>query len=172
MRAALLALAVVATPAAAEVTSKSETGFAIEDSILISATRAQVYTALGQPAQWWNSRHSWSGDAANLTLDARPGGCFCEQLPREGGFVEHGRVIFAQPGQMLRLSAALGPLQAEAVTGTLSFKLDPGPIGDSTLLTVTYVVGGYVRHGASRFAPAVDAVINEQIKRLAASLRK
>jgi uncharacterized protein YndB with AHSA1/START domain len=172
MRTALPLLVALAAPAAAEVKSVTETGFSIEDSVLIGAPRGQVYAALGQPATWWNPTHSWSGDAAHMTLDVRPGGCFCERLPKDGGFVEHGRVIFAQPGQMLRLSAALGPLQAEAVSGSLSFKLDPGPFGDTTNLTVTYVVGGYVRGGATKLAPAVDAVIGEQIRRLAASLRK
>lgn len=154
----------IATPAAAEVTSSSESGFATRHSVTIKASPAQVYAALLQPQKWWNSQHSWSGDAANLSLDVRPGGCFCEKLP--GGGVEHGRVIFARPEQMLRLSAALGPLQGEAVSATLSWTLAAVPEG--TRVTQDYVVGGYIRGGAARLASPVDSVVGEQLERLAA----
>ena len=49
-------------------------------------------------------------DAKNLSIDARPGGCFCEKLPNGGG-VEHARVVYVAPREVLRLSGALGPLQ-------------------------------------------------------------
>lgn len=165
---ALLLATISALPAAAEVKSVNDSGFAVEHVIQIAAPRQRVYAALIEPGKWWNASHSWSGDAANMTIDARPGGCFCERLPKSGGFAEHARVVFAQPGHILRLSGALGPLQAEAVTGTLSFTLDPGPTDDTTRLTVSYVVGGYVRNGTAQFAPVVDMVIGEQAKRLAA----
>ncbi len=160
-------VALVATPAAADVKAVSDAGFVVEHSVLINASRAQVYAAVVVPSRWWNGSHSWSGSAANMTIDPLAGGCFCEALPANKGSVEHGRVVFADPGKMFRLSAALGPLQGEAVTGTLTFKLDPGPVGDTTRLTVTYVVGGYVRSGVRGFAAPVDGVIGEQVGRLA-----
>lgn len=154
----------IATPAAAEVTSSAETGFATRHSAIVKASPAQVYAALLQPQKWWNPQHSWSGDAANLSLDPRPGGCFCEKLP--GGGVEHGRVIFARPGQLLRLSAALGPLQGEGVSATLSWTLTAVPEG--TRITQDYVVGGYIRGGGAKWAAPVDGVVGGQFARLVA----
>lgn len=111
--------------------------------------------------------HSYSGNAANLSLQLRAGGCFCETLPQahgEAGSVEHARVIYALPGKQLRLSGALGPLQAEAVTGTLNFDITPHARG--ARVTLTYVAGGYLRGGGAAIAPVVDKVLGEQLESL------
>ena len=76
------------------------------------------------------------------------------------------RVIYARNNKMLRLSGALGPLQGEAVTGTLTMLLQPQ--GDSTVVRFTYKVGGYMEFPVDQIAPAVDGVIGEQLARLAA----
>ncbi len=59
------------------------------------------------------------------SMDGQATGCFCERFPDRQGSVEHARILYIQPPQMIRLSGALGPLQAEAVVGTLTFKLAP-----------------------------------------------
>ena len=118
--AALLA-ALPAQGAQADVVTASSTGFVLEQTGETTADPADVYALLGQPSRWWSVAHSYSGNAANLSLALAPGGCFCETLP--GGGVEHGRVLMAWPGRMLRLSAALGPLQAMPVQGVLTFEL-------------------------------------------------
>jgi uncharacterized protein YndB with AHSA1/START domain len=164
MKVALAIAVLVAVPALAEVKSSSDAGFEVARSITVSATPAEVYAALGRVGQWWSSAHSYSGDARNLTMPLRVGACFCEAVPKGGGMVEHGRVIYLQPGQTLRLSAALGPLQAEGAVGTLTWSLKAVPGG--TEIAQSYVVGGYVRGGAGRFAAAVDGVMNEQLSRL------
>lgn len=154
----------MATPAHSVVTGSSENGFAVENSVDVGADSATVYRLLSQPARWWHGEHSYSGNAANLTLEARAGGCFCETLPGRGGeagSVEHGRIVYAAPGQRLRISGALGPLQAEAVTGTLTFDIAPAARG--VRVTMSYVAGGYVRMGAGRMAPLVDRVLAEQL---------
>ncbi len=66
---------------------------------------------------------------------------------------------------MLRLSGALGPLQGEALSGTLTIKIVPGKDGTSAV-TFEYVVGGYSRMALTELAPAVDGVIAEQHRRL------
>ncbi|MDI1297047.1 MAG: ATPase, partial [bacterium] len=84
---------------------------------------------------------------------------------------EHGRVIYAAPGQQLRLSGALGPLQSEAVTGTLSFVIAPSAYG--ARITMSYAVGGYLRGGAAPMATTVDQMLGEQLdgfKRVADAL--
>lgn len=157
----------MAAPAHSAVTASGETGFAVESNVAIAADADAVYRLLGEPARWWNGVHSYSGNAANLSLELKAGGCFCEVLPGpagQSGSVEHGRVIHAAPGKQLRLSGALGPLQAEAVTGTLTFDIRPAQRG--VHVTLTYVVGGYIRRGAAGIAPAVDKVLSEQLDAL------
>lgn len=162
--AAILSVAVPSGGAAAKVVASGDHGFAVSRSAQVKASPAAVWTALRTPGRWWSSAHSWSGDAANMTLAPQPGGCFCEALP-DGGFAEHARVIFAAPGRMLRLSGAFGPMQGEALTGTLTVTLEP--VGDSmTTVTFDYVVGGYARFPLAPMPEAVDAVIGEQHARL------
>jgi uncharacterized protein YndB with AHSA1/START domain len=157
----------IAAPAHSAVTATSEIGFATESSVEIAAAPDAIYALLVKPGLWWNDSHSYSGNAANMTIDPRAGGCFCEMIPAKTGpegTVEHARVIYAQPGRLLRLSGALGPLQTEGVAATLDFVL--APAGQGTKVTLTYVVGGYVRGGSAEMAPLVDQVLAEQLAAL------
>src|SRR3546814_7103662 len=136
--------AAMAAPAHSAVTASSDAGFAVENSVQVAADAATVYRLLSQPGRWWNGAHSYSGSAANLRLEPVAGGCFCEALPGEEGrvgSVEHARVIHAAPDRQLRLSGALGPLQAEAVIGTLTF--DIAPSGKGVRVVMSPLVGGY-----------------------------
>ncbi|WP_106638759.1 SRPBCC family protein [Allosphingosinicella vermicomposti] len=159
----------LASPAAAEVKSMSATHFETESKAIVPATPQEAYAMIGQPAQWWSPAHSYSGDATALTMQLEPSGCFCETLS-SGGFVEHGRVILAMPGEMLRVDTALGPLQAEAVTGRLTWSFKP--VAGGTEITQNYVVSGQVRNSAAALAPAVDKVLAEQFDRLKARLSR
>ena len=78
------------------------------------------------------------------------------------------RVIYAEQGKALRMSGALGPLQADALTGTLTIALKP--IDGGTRIMWEYVVGGYMRQWTGQTAPTVDKVLEEQVSRLAANL--
>ena len=147
----------------AEAQFVSPYGFSIRSQTSIRKAPAQVYEALAQVGQWWSSEHSYTGDAKNMSIDLRPGGCFCERLPNGGG-IEHMRVLYAQPGEMLRLSGALGPLQPLGVTGTMSLKLTSS--GGGTTVELTYSVGGFSEGGFNQLAPAVSTVLNEQMNRL------
>lgn len=154
-------LAIGASPTIAQV---SANGFQIKHAMAISASPAKVYDALvGEVGQWWNPKHTFSGDSKNLSLDARTGGCFCETLPGGGG-LEHLRVVYVAPGEMLRLTGALGPLQASGVAGSLTWKLTS--VGSSTTVELSYVVGGYMEGGFESIAPAVGSVLLEQLRRL------
>jgi uncharacterized protein YndB with AHSA1/START domain len=164
MRHWLFALLLVATPAAAEFTT-SDQGFIVTNRVVIAAPPAAVWAALVQPSRYWNPAHSYSGSSANLSLDPRAGGCFCETLP-DGGSVEHLRVTMVQPNQLLRLSGALGPLGSEGLAGGLTWQLEAAEGG--TRVTQRYVVGGNMRFERVTIAPAVDGVLREQLERLAA----
>ena len=162
-----VAAALFAAPAAAAVTSSSDAGFEVSSSVTVHADSVSAWQALGQPQLWWDGKHSWSGSSANLSLDPHVGGCFCETMP-DRGRIEHARVIAILPGKLLRLSGALGPLQEHAAVGTLSFALKPAAGG--TTISITYAVAGYMPGGIKALAPAVDAVIADQLAHLAAKL--
>ena len=157
-----------ATPTAAEVAASSESGFVSHNEALVRASPTEAWAALVQPGQWWNGEHTYSGDAANLTLSARAGQCFCETVPATGGEIEHMRVIYVAPGSTLRMTGGLGPLQSEPVTGVLTMTLEPD--GEMTRISWDYVVGGYMRTPIAEIAPLVDQVVGEQLLRLATRL--
>lgn len=163
-KAFLWAGAAMAAPAHSAVTASSDIGFAVENSVEVAADAAAVYRLLGQPGRWWSGEHTYSGHASNLSLKPVAGGCFCETVPNgagQAGSIEHARVIYAAPGRQLRLSGALGPLQAEAVTGTLNFDIIAA--GKGVRIVMSYVVGGYIRMGGAKIAPVVDKVLAEQL---------
>lgn len=158
-----LMLLPAAAPAAAEVKSSAAGGFEVQSKALVAASPADAYAALVKIGDWWDPAHSYSGKPANLTLNARVGGCFCEKLDG-GGTVEHLRVVQARPGVLLRLQGGLGPLQAQAVVGTMSWTFKASERG--TEISQTYVVGGYVSGGAEKLAPLVDKMLADQLARL------
>ena len=160
-----LTAAALSSQAVAEVIDATPNGFEVKRQAVFNAPADKVYAALSQPSRWWNKDHTWSGSAANLSLASMSGGCFCEKLPN-GGSAVHMTVVFAQPGQALRLSGALGPLQMTGATGNLGWALSEKD--GKTSLVQTYDVGGYMKGGLDKLAPVVDTVLSEQFDRLKA----
>lgn len=158
-----LAALLIAGSAAAEVQSVGAGGFEVRQTVHVAVSADKAFAALLQPARWWTSEHTFSGNAANLTLDARAGGCWCESLP-DGGSVEHLHVVFISPGKVLRLRGALGPFQGLAVDGVMTWSLKPGANG--TDISVSYAVGGYAKDGFDNLSKGADHVLGEQIERL------
>ncbi len=168
MRATALVLAMVlaaAAPAGAAVVDAQPGGINVASTITVAAPPDKVYAALLQWGRWWSSAHTYSGAAANLSLDARAGGCLCEALPG-GGSVMHMTVVYLDPGRILRLRGPLGPLQGMGADGALTWTVKPAPAGSE--LAVSYVAGGYFPGGGVAIAPAVDRVLGEQLVRLKA----
>ena len=148
----------------AEVADSGANGFTIKIVTSIHAAPADVYKKLvHNVGDWWNSQHTFSGDARNLSIDERPMGCFCEKLASGGG-VRHMEVLYFQPGQMLRMSGALGPFQGMGAAGTLTFALSADASG--TKLEVTYALVGYQPQGMSQWAAPSDHMLTEQVTRL------
>jgi uncharacterized membrane protein len=157
-------MALAPTWAAAEVIDSSGNGFTIKVAVTIQAPPADVYHRLiHDVGDWWDSAHTFSGNAHNLSIEEKPMGCFCEKLPG-GGSVRHMEVIYFEPGKALGLSGALGPLQALAATGSMRFRIAPAESGSR--LELTYAVGGYLKAGLDTWAKLVDTVLLEQITRL------
>ena len=163
-----------ASPAFAEVKASSDTGFNVVHIASVQASPDDIWKRLIAPKDWWNKSHSWSGSTDGFYIDAQANGCFCELFQEKGadgkvktvGSVEHMRVIFAQPGKVLRMQGGLGPLQSEAVTGTLTVAMEPSKDGQATQISFSYVVGGYMRYKVNEIAPAVDTVLGDQFRRL------
>lgn len=160
------------SPALANVAESSDRGFVVRQVAEVPVAPAEVWQLMVTPSQWWNPAHTFSANAANLSLDERAGGCWCEILRNPDspnaaplGSVEHMRVIYIERDRALRLSGGLGPLQSEAVNGTMTFQLKGGEGGTRILLE--YVVSGYMRMPTAQISPAVDAVLGEQLSRLA-----
>ncbi len=167
-----------AGPVQAEVLSAAAHGFSLQVVVEIEAPMDRVYGALVDDiGQWWHPDHTYSLDAANLSIDARPGGCFCEMSADVQ--VQHLQVAMVRPGRLLRMLGGLGPLQTFGLEGSLTFVLNPQEVFDPeteelTLsqtaceLELVYNVGGYLEAGLDQLAPAVDGVLTEQVARLKA----
>jgi hypothetical protein len=159
----LFAAALATAPAAAhaEVTDQSAAGFQIRHVVELNAPPAKARAAVQDIGRWWSSDHTYSGDAANLSIDA--GGCFCEKLP--GGSVRHMSVVYSAPGA-LKMFGGLGPLQTTGAAGHLSFQFAKAPEPGKTVLTLSYDVGGYAKGGLAQvWAKPVDAVLGQQVLR-------
>ncbi len=159
----IVPLLLATTLAHADVSQSAADGFLIVISSPVDATPEKTWSALGQVQHWWNAEHTWSGKASHLSLKPEAGGCFCERWNE--GSAEHGRVVMALPGKLLRLDAALGPLQEFALNGALSFWIRTGDDG-ATRLDVEYRVNGASASGLDAFAPKVDEVLSMQVARL------
>ena len=160
----ITAAAALSVPrASAAVVDVGPAGFTVTETAVVAAPPQRVYEALIEPSHWWSPEHTYSHNAANLSLDARAGGCWCETLPGCGS-VQHLVVVAAIPGNILRLRGALGPLQAMAVDGSMTVALMPS--ANTTHLAMTYAVGGYSQRGFAELSRAVDGVLNEQVARL------
>lgn len=150
------------SPASGETSGVSPTGFVVTHHFDTTASPRKVFDALHKPGLWWSSKHTWSGNARNLTLQASAGACFCERWAANS--VKHGEVIFSMQDSLLRLRTALGPLQPLAVDGVLTFALKAAD--GKTNVTVTYRVAGNPEAQLAALAEPVDGVIREQVSRL------
>ncbi len=173
----LAALSLLTSPAASgEVVELKADRFVTRDTASVKATPLATWLALTKPAEWWSSQHSWSGDARNMSLTPQGGGCFCERIPvgdsgdssAMEGSARHAEVLQAFPMRVLRMRGGFGPLQGEPADGVLTITLKEVPNG--TRILWEYNVGGAMRYDIKEIAPAVDAVMSEQLKRLQAYL--
>lgn len=159
----------ISAPGSAEVVETSEDGFVTRDTVNVAASPMETWLGLTRPGQWWSDEHTWSADAANLTLEPQAGGCFCERVPgedRDDGFslegsVQHATVIQAYPLRVLRMRGGLGPLQGEPATGILTITLKD--IDGGTRVLWEYNVGGPMRYEIPQISQAVDGVMSQQL---------
>ncbi len=145
-----------------EVVDSSANGFTVKTTVTIKAAPDAVYRQIIHVGDWWDSAHTFSGDAHNLSIEEKPMGCWCEKLPQGG--VRHMEVVFLSPGKKLVMIGGIGPLQSMATTGSMTFQLSPAEGG--TKLELTYAVAGYLGSGLNNLAAPVDGVLGQQVGRL------
>lgn len=166
--AALLAMGAAATfaplTAHADVTTGT-TGFVVKHEVTVPLAPTAAYAQVLRVQDWWDPEHTYSGKAENLSVDVKPGGCWCESL-EGGGFIEHMRLILAWPAKAVRFDGALGPLQQMGVSGALTFAFKPE--GEGTRVTLTYAVGGHAAGGFESVAKPVESVLGAALARYAA----
>lgn len=153
-------LALAAVPASAEVIERDADHFVLQFKAGIETTPEDIYGSIADVGQWWNSAHTYSGKASNLSLTLEPGACFCEALD-DGAIFEHGTVVEADPDLGILLDAPLGPLKGKATMARLSIGWTAGTGGWEVVMT--YVVRG---PGIGAWADGVDAVMGDQYARL------
>ena len=169
MRFFIAACLLLSAPVSAKIVAADGHGFALHQSVDVAAPPAKAWAALLRVQDWWSKDHTYSGKAERLSLDPRPGGCFCERLDGGGG-VEHMRVALIQPGQRLVLTGALGPLLLEGTAGVMDLTVAKAPGGSR--ITMDYRVAGFGGDNGSDLAPKVDAMLAEQLKRLVAAAER
>ena len=157
---AIAATLTLVTSAAAEVVERSADHFVLRYEVGLETTPEDIYGSIGEIGKWWDSAHTYSGDAANLTLPLEVGACFCERLA-DGTRFEHGRVIAADPETGVLLAAPLGPLKGKTTRADLGIGWSGANRGWT--LVMTYVVRG---EGVGAWADGVDAVMRGQYARL------
>ncbi len=151
----VLALALsglMTSPVAAEIVSRSENAFTLRFEDQTRLGPAGVARAFSEVNLWWDPAHSYTGNAANLSLDLTPGGCWCEAMP-DGTRFDHGRVLSEVYGE-IRLHAPFGPLRSMATRADL---IVTWPLVDGVVTpTWTFIVEG---PGVGALAEPVDGVI-------------
>jgi hypothetical protein len=158
----LIVLSMIASPAAAEVVNSNSNGFHVRESVRLVVPQPVAYDAFAKIGSWWNKDHTYSGSGANLSLATTPGGCFCERVP-EGGGIEHMRVTYVKPGERVVLTGSLGPLLFEATSGVMDVQFKR--IAGGAEVVMDYKAAGFAGADAQKFAPLVDQVLAEQMKR-------
>lgn len=161
-------LLLAAMPLRAEVQFVSDTGFIIENRIDVPVDASNAWQALvNKVDDWWPKDHSWWQEAGTFSIEPVAGGCFCERNGTSSA--EHMRIVFVEPGNLLRMSGGLGPLQGLGISGALDWVLTPGESG--TTITLTYRVSGFNPDGFTQLAPVVDRVQALQLGGLGDYLR-
>lgn len=157
---ALAALAVLASAstAAAEVVARTADSFTLRYEVGAEIDPSDIPGALVDVGRWWDSDHTYSGDAANITVDLTPGGCWCEKLA-DGTQFEHARVVSIAPDRIV-FDAPFGPLKGKATKAVLTVTWPPANAGWTP--TWEMVVEG---PGLGAMADGVDGVMGAGFQR-------
>ena len=127
----LLAASTLAATAQAEILESSDSHFVLRHEATSALSADTLWERLIEPSTWWESDHTFSGDAANLTLEVVAGGHWREDW--DGNSVAHGRVLTVLKGRILTMEAPFGPLQAMGAYSVWTITITPNDDGTSTV---------------------------------------
>lgn len=150
----------------AEVVSTSATGFRLQHEATSPLAPDALWARLMEPATWWDGDHSYSGDAANLSLGDKAGDYWREDWAE--GSVIHGQILVVKSGEELLLSAPFGPLVETGAACVWKIQIQPSEDG-GTVITSTHLIAGSPGTGLEELAGPVDFVMSNGINRLAAA---
>jgi len=148
--------------ASAEILSASETHLVLRHEAVSALPPDRLWRRLINPTAWWHPDHTYSGDATNLTLDVQAGGLWREDWDDRS--VSHGRVLYVEPGRMLRMEAPFGPLQELGAYTIWTITIAPAEEG--SVVVFDEVSTGPPTANMAEIAKAVDFVKGEAIRRL------
>ena len=160
---AATALLFVATPASAEVIARTADSFTLRFERRTEGLPAVIATLMGRPELWWDGAHSYSGDAANLTVDMQVGGCWCETLP-DGSDFHHGTVLAIAEDRLV-FDAPFGPMHGKTTRADLVIAWPENDSGRAVVWTLT-IEGS----GLGAFADPVDGVMGAAFARFNATV--
>ena len=158
----LMTLALITHSALAEIVVSQPDHYQLVHEGVSEQSVEQVWDRLINPDQWWHPEHTYSGDAANLSLNLTAGGQWQEQSDTHT--VSHGTVLFVNPPYQLKLNAPFGPLQGKAVTVVWTITLEA--LDQGTRVTFEEIANGTSASALDELAPAVDFVKAEALHRL------
>ncbi|WP_223670462.1 SRPBCC family protein [Kangiella shandongensis] len=159
----LIATLMVSWHANAEVQTQSEQHFSVKIESVINAPVDKVYRQFLNVGEWWDSSHTWFGDASKMYIESKAGGCFCEVDGDQQAL--HMTVTQVNPNKNVQMSGGLGPLQSMGLYGHMSWSFDNTEKG-FTKLTLTYIARGFAGEDVKDIANAVDGVLSEQVSHL------
>ena len=146
-----------------QVIDSDKHGFQIKIESQVNVDKATAYQQFINIGQWWSADHTWFGEANNLSIDAKLGGCFCEIAGDKQAL--HMTISYVDGNNEIRMIGGLGPLQMMGITGGMAWKFDAID-ATHTKITLHYQVTGYVKGGLTKLAPLVDKVQQLQVTRL------
>ena len=161
----LLLLAAFTASANADVIVASADHYTLRHEAVSPLAPEAMWNRLVHPETWWSSVHSYSGDAANISLDLRAGGLWKEEW--DGGSVAHGVVLYLKPTEQLRLEAPFGPLQSMAVNVVWTITILPEGTGSKVIFDE--IANGSDASHLDQIAGAVDGVKSEAMRSLVAA---
>lgn len=156
--AAAAAVFALATPASAEVVQRTADSFTLRYQVGAEIDPADIPGTMADVGRWWDSAHTYSGDAANITVDLTPGGCWCEKLA-DGTDFEHARVVSVNADSLV-FDAPFGPLKGRTTRAVLTVSWPPANAGWTPTWTMT-VEGP----GIGAMADPVDGVMGAGFQR-------
>lgn len=136
----LILLLILTEPTHADILSSTPAGFTTSDSTQVSSVPIAIFLAItGSLNAWWDPEDT-----------AEP--------------LRHLTVVQSERGRLVRMSGLVGPLRDTRARGTLAWTLTE--LRGRTRVEVRFEASGDPALRLDTMAPAVDALLTDQLQRL------